>query len=444
MSRYKPYPQYKDSGIEWLGQVPEHWTTIRLKYIMVEKRKKIAPSLPCGAISFGNVVYKEAESIPVATRETYQEVLCGEFLINPINLNYDLKSLRTALSEIDVCVSPAYIVLDSGYEFEKSFLKYLLFCFDILHMKTLGAGVRQTITFNDIGNCYVCIPFLAEQCNIAKILDRETTRIDALIEKKSRFIELLQEKRQALITQAVTKGLDPKVKLKDSGVKWLGQVPEHWRITRLKYIMDKIVDCPHDTPEYSDDGEFSVIRTSDIGCGIIDFDKMKCVEQAEYKKRIKRCVIRPGDIVYSREGERWGFAAIIPEEKQACLGQRMMQFRCGKQIFSRYLMWQLNSDAVYSQGEIDTVETTSPHVNVATIRNFQLCLPPLLEQEKIAQHIDNKIGIMYAIENKIVQSMELLKERRAALITAAVTGQIDLRDSATGEEEILSIVNAAP
>ncbi|MEG6586845.1 restriction endonuclease subunit S [Dendrosporobacter sp. 1207_IL3150] len=430
MRLYKPYPTYMDSGVAWLGMVPEHWSIIRLRYLLAEKKRKVTPFLPCGAISFGNVVYKDSESIPTETRATYQEVLRGEFLINPINLNYDLKSLRTGLSEIDVCVSPAYIVLNTITDSDKRFLKYLLFCFDILHMKTLGAGVRQTITFEEIGGCYICLPSLSEQQIIANILDRETARIDTLIEKKARFIELLREKRQTLITQAVTKGLDSNAKMKDSGVDRLGQVPEHWAVTRLKFVAYKIIDCPHETPVYSDEGDFPVIRTADIGCGTIDFSRMKLVNNDEYEKRIRRCSLESGDIVYSREGERWGFAALIPPDIKACLGQRMMQFRCDKDIVPDYLMWHLNSDAVYNQGKVDIVETTSPHVNVETVRNYFLCLPPLLEQKAIVEYINSKIRDIDNIQYKIAKSIDLLKERRIALITAAVTGQIDLREAA--------------
>lgn len=439
MSRYKPYPQYKDSGIEWLGQVPEHWTTIRLKYIMVEKRKKIAPSLPCGAISFGNVVYKEAESIPVATRETYQEVLCGEFLINPINLNYDLKSLRTALSEIDVCVSPAYIVLDSGYEFEKSFLKYLLFCFDILHMKTLGAGVRQTITFNDIGNCYVCIPFLAEQCNIAKILDRETTRIDALIEKKSRFIELLQEKRQALITQAVTKGLDPKVKLKNSGVKWLGLVPEHWEVKRLKFI----ASIQTGVAKGKDNSERKVIevpylRVANVQDGFLDLSEVTTIEIPE--EELERYLLQPGDVLMNEGGDydKLGRGHVWSGEIAPCIHQNHVFAVRPHAVLPDWLNRFTSSTGAQFYFIIHSKQSTNlASISSSNLKELSVTAPPEKEQKTILKQLEIRLSRIDALITATQRSMELLKERRAAIITAAVTGQIDLRDSATGEGEIL-------
>lgn len=192
----RTYPEYQSAPDAWMGDVPAHWGLERMKYGLTEKTTKKGPDLPPGAISYGKVVTKDAEKIAPETRATYQEVLAGEYLINPINLNYDLVSLRTALSEMDVCVSPAYIVLRAIPEkVHPVFGNYVLHVFDVCHMKTLGAGVRQTITFKDIGQCVWPLPPMDEQVVIAKFLDRETNRIDGLIEKKTRFIALLKEKR---------------------------------------------------------------------------------------------------------------------------------------------------------------------------------------------------------------------------------------------------------
>ena len=144
------YPEYKDGGVEWLGEVPGHWELVRYKNVFDEKTSIAGTSHPPGSISFGRVIFKDGEFLHEPTRASYQEVLSGEFLINPINLNYDLKSLRTALSEIDTCVSPAYIVLTAKVATDKNYMKYQLHVFDLFHMKTLGAGVRQTIAFGDI------------------------------------------------------------------------------------------------------------------------------------------------------------------------------------------------------------------------------------------------------------------------------------------------------
>lgn len=200
----KRYEKYKDSGVKWLGEIPEHWEIRKLKWIFTEKKKVTNPTLNCGSISFGKVVYKDDEKIPEATKKSYQVVNKGEFLLNPLNLNYDLKSLRIALSEIDVVVSSGYIVLQNQIQIHKDYYKWLLHIYDILYMKTLGAGVRQTINFYDISESLLCLPGDEEQKAIAEFLDDKTTKIDQLIAIKEKEIDLLKERRQILIHELVT------------------------------------------------------------------------------------------------------------------------------------------------------------------------------------------------------------------------------------------------
>jgi len=268
----------------------------------------------------------------------------------------------------------------------------------------------------------------SETTQILDFLDRETAKIDALIAEQQRLIELLQEKRQAVISHAVTKGLNPDAPMKDSGVEWLGEVPEHWGLTRLKNATDLIVDCPHETPAYAEDGEFLVVRTADLDGGRLrDESDMKRVDVLEYTNRIRRASLEEHDIVYGREGERWGHAALVPLSSKFCLGQRMMQFRCGPNWEPEFLMWLLNSRAVYLQGALDTVGATSPHVNVATIRNYILPAPPRQEQAFIAGYLANAAAKHDLLIDESKVSSSVLQERRYALISAAVTGQIDVR-----------------
>lgn len=222
LNKYKPYESYLDTLVTWYQRKPSHWKCKRFKYNFIEKKKTSSIYLPAGAISFGKVVYKDEENLSQETKASYQEVLAGEFLINPLNLNFDLKSLRTALSDIDVVVSTGYIVLQNCVLLHPRFARWLLQQFDVSHMKTLGAGVRQTINYSDIGDSFFCRPSFDEQKIIATFLDYETAKIDNLIEKQQQLIELLKEKRQAVISHAVTKGLNPDVPMKDSGVEWLG------------------------------------------------------------------------------------------------------------------------------------------------------------------------------------------------------------------------------
>lgn len=243
----KKYDKYKDSGVQWLREVPEHWDVRKLKWIFKEKKKITNPELNSGAISFGKVVYKDDEKIPVATKNSYQVVNVGEFLVNPLNLNYDLKSLRIALSEIDVVVSSGYIVLQNKIEIDKNYFKWLLHIYDVFYMKTLGAGVRQTINFYDISESLLTIPTPLEQQSIAMFLDEKTAKIDQAIAIKEKEIELLKERRQILIQQVVTgkKVWDGKswikpTKTKDSGISWIGEIPEHWEVRTLRNTLRPI------------------------------------------------------------------------------------------------------------------------------------------------------------------------------------------------------------
>ncbi len=194
----------KESGVNWIGNIPDHYKLQKIKFLFIEKKSRPNSELSSGSISFGKVVYKNDESILESTKETYQEVLEGEFLINPLNLNYDLKSLRIAKSKINVVVSQGYIVLQILEGQNPEYFEYLLRKFDIVHMKSLGQGVRQTISFNNLKNELLVIPTLEEQKNIVTELHKRTEQIDHMCKVEEERISLFKEYRQSLISSVVT------------------------------------------------------------------------------------------------------------------------------------------------------------------------------------------------------------------------------------------------
>jgi len=196
--------EFKDSGIEWIGEIPKGWKLTRFEDILHKKKKKNNSLLDCGSISFGTIVLKNSNKIPIETKESYQEVLVGEFLINPLNLNFDLKSFRTAISTLDVVVSSGYIVLQSKKNIHKYYLRWLLHQFDISQMKTLSAGVRHTIHYDDIAKSLFYMPSIKEQIQISNYLDEKTQKIDNITQTISKKIELLKEFRKTLINDVVT------------------------------------------------------------------------------------------------------------------------------------------------------------------------------------------------------------------------------------------------
>jgi restriction endonuclease S subunit len=186
------------------SEVQTHWPDIKMKYIFNRKDKKQNMSIGCGAISFGVVVYKDSDRLPLETKMAYQEVLSGEFLINPLNLNFDLKSLRTAKSELDVIVSSGYIVLQGSSEYDSEYLQWLLRVFDVVKMKTIGGGVRQTVSFSDIGKCWIAVPQQDEQEAIAEYVKKTNNTVLNSKQAINKKIALLVEYKKSLVNEAVS------------------------------------------------------------------------------------------------------------------------------------------------------------------------------------------------------------------------------------------------
>jgi len=269
------------------------------------------------------------------------------------------------------------------------------------------------------------LPPLETQKRIAAFLDEKTARIDALIAKKQALLERLAEKRQAIITRAVTKGLNAAAPMKDSGIDWLGQIPAHWEVIKIKFATSHVVDCLHTTPTYDGDLIYPAIRTADVDRGVLLLDQARLVSQEVYDERIQRLKPVEGDVLYSREGERFGMAALVPPNIPLCLGQRMMMFRVVERFSPAYVMWTLNSDFIYQQVVVEAGGSTSPHVNIGDVINFPILNPPLREQCEIAEFIEEQRIYIEKMSEKVAASIAKLTEYRAALITAAVTGQIE-------------------
>lgn len=428
------YPEYQRAPDAWMGDVPAHWGLERMKYGLTEKTTKKGSDLPPGAISYGKVVAKDAEKITPETRATYQEVLAGEYLINPINLNYDLISLRTALSDINVCVSPAYIVLRAVPEkVHPVFGSYVLHVFDVCHMKTLGAGVRQTITFKDIGQCVWPLPPLEEQAAIARFLDQETGRIDGLIEKKTRFITLLKEKRAAVITHAVTKGIDPDAPMKDSDNAWLRHIPAHWVSVPIKHHVQLQSGFAFKAEAFGDTGT-PLVRMSNLKRGELDLSDAVRIPAGEENPEF---LLRTGDILLGMSGSigetgSLGNFSVVQEKDLPCLlNQRVGRFVfVSERVVPDYFKLILQSKSFLDPVFLTSTSTAQFNISPSQIGNVFMALPDVEEQIAVVDVVHAatlKIDSLIALTER---SIDLLREKRAALITAAVTGKIDVRTAA--------------
>tara|TARA_B100001059_G_scaffold210428_1_gene224061 strand:- start:465 stop:1769 length:1305 start_codon:yes stop_codon:yes gene_type:complete len=430
--RYKAYPEYRHSDVSWCGDVPIHWKDIKFKWVIEEKKKTSNPALPSGSISFGKVIYKNENSLAPETKASYQEVLSGELLINPLNLNFDLKSLRTALSTINVVVSTGYIVGHISKKLNSNYMRWVMHQFDVSHMKTMGSGVRQTINFTDIGNSTVSIAPINEQQKIASFLDHETAKIDTLIAKQEKLIELLKEKRQAVISHAVTKGLNPNAPMRDSGVKWLGEVPEHWSVIPNKRLFEL-------TPKKSQIES----RKKEL-CNFIPMDKLKQDYLALDEERLISTVF--DGYTYFEDGDVL-MAKVTPcfENKNMVVARGLKNgigfgsseiyvLRCNSKVSNDFIYYRLQEDTFMN---IATAAMTGAgglkRVPADMIMNFILALPPLEEQLKIVEALKEKLAVLDELSIKAFNAINLIKERKVALISAAVTGKIDVRDFAVEE-----------
>jgi type I restriction enzyme S subunit len=265
------------------------------------------------------------------------------------------------------------------------------------------------------------LPPLDERETIARFLDYKTKQIDDLIAKKEALIEKLDEKRTALISHAVTKGLDPSVPMKDSGIEWLGEIPEHWNILSIK-IFSEIYDCKHKTVSFVDDG-LPVASIAQVQNFYIDLSVARQTTKEEFADMIEGGrEPQNGDVIFSRNATV-GASAIV-RNNIFCMGQDVCLIR---PIKTNSILLNYNFRAFFIKSQIDTylLGSTFKRINVEEVKNMLICLPPLEEQEKIAKFIDKKTAEIDQQKAKIQKAIGLLKEYRTALITNAVTGKID-------------------
>lgn len=441
MSQYKPYSAYKDSGVEWLGEVPEHWELRKLKHMARFSGggtpTRDNPEFWNGDIPWVSPKDMKSEFIMGAEECITAAGLAGssssmvpaERVLMVVRSGILKHTIPVAINQVPVALNQDMkaIWLDSDYLSERFFLRWVQGLNDDLLKVWLKQGATvESIEQEYLADTLMPVPPVREREHIVRHLDRETARIDALVAKKTRLIELLREKRQALITHAVTKGLDPNVKMKDSGVEWLGEVPEHWELKPLKYIGSSIIGLTYSPDDVVGEGEgVLVLRASNIQRGQLVLGDNVYVRAAIPPA----LVTREGDIlICSRNGSRAliGKNALIGKEAAGhSFGAFTTVFRSASNQFVYYV---LNS-ALFKFQSGRFLTTTINQLTTETLNSFEIPLPPPIEQIEIAKWLDVNLETLDAVVARTERSIGLLKERRSALITAAVTGQIDLREA---------------
>jgi type I restriction enzyme, S subunit len=432
----KPYPEYKESGLPWLGKVPGHWEIRPTSgaFAPNHERNFGMKEKTVLSLSYGRIIIKPADKLHGLVPdsfETYQIVNPGDVVIRPTDLQNDHTSLRVGMVRDRGIITSAYLALRLKPGVSPQFGFQFLNAWDASKaIHGYGSGLRQNLDFSHFKRMPVALPPPEEQAAIARFLDWANGRLERAIRAKRKVIALLNEQKQAIIHRAVTRGLDPSVPLKPSGMPWLGDIPRHWRVWRLKFATEKIVDCLHATPKYSESGNYPAIRTADISPGIVHVAKAKRISARDHTTWTARLEPIEGDILYSREGERFGIAASVPAGVNLCISQRMMVFRIAREHNSNFVMWLLNCTSTYGQALQDVMGATAPHVNISTIRNYFLAMPAKQEQDLIVHYIDSETRPIDTTISRLEREIDLLREYRTRLVADVVTGKLDVREAA--------------
>jgi type I restriction enzyme, S subunit len=432
----KPYAEYKESGSQWLGAVPATWEVRNLRTLISKRTERNRADLPLLSVAREKGVFvrsltdaDENHNVIPEDLSNYKVARAGNLVINK------MKAWQGSMgvAPCDGIVSPAYFVFDfriANHAFGQRLLRSKPY---VAHFGQASDGVRVgqwDLSIPGMRQILVLVPPPEEQAAIVRFLDWANGRLERAIRAKRKVIALLGEQKQAIIHRAVIRGLDPSVPLKPSGIPWLGEIPQHWEVRRLKFVASRIVDCLHATPRYSDSGSHPAIRTADVSPGVVHLARAKRIASAEYVRWTARMEPQEGDILYSREGERFGIAACVPAGVKLCISQRMMVFRIGDDNCSAFVMRVLNSQSTYGQALQDVMGATAPHVNISTIRNYFLALPKKQEQEAIVAHVESETKPTDVAISRLEREIELLREYRTRLVADVVTGKLDVREAA--------------
>ncbi len=294
-----------------------------------------------------------------------------------------------------------------------------------------GAGGQKRVPDTFVRNFETAFPPLHEQTQIVTLLDRETAKIDTLVAEQRRLLELLKVKRQAVISHAVTKGLNSGAPMKPSGIEWLGDIPEHWDVLPLKRIVSiPITDGPHETPQFIDEG-IPFVSAEAVSSGSIDFSKVRaCISEEDNARYSQKYAPELHDIFMVKSGATTGVTAIVETRTDFNIWSPLAAIRCGHRAFPYFVLNFMRSRNFLEAVTLSWSFGTQQNIGMGVIENLSCTVPPMSEQKLITQYLMREIAKFAALTTQVQRAIELLQERRSALISATVTGQIDVRQLA--------------
>ena len=443
--QFKQYPSYKNSGVEWLGDVPEHWESNRLKKYLIERNEKNSPIKTDNLLSVtmyqGVIPVSEKQgnggNKPKENLENYKISYPNDIVLNSMNVIVG----SVGLNKYTGLISPAYYALYNrnknnnikffSYIFHNPFFQKGLFGLGngIMYKESEDGKlntIRLKIPMEKLNQVVLPCPSISEQNQIVAFLDTETARIDNLISKQEKLIELLEEQRKSIISHAVTKGLNPNAPMKDSGVEWLGEVPEHWNLKPIKFLAKtNQLTLAENTDEnyeiqYVDIG--SVSRTNGI-------EKIETILFKDAPSRARR-IVKDGDIIVSTVRTYLKAIAYIenpPKNLIVSTGFAVLN-PIRTVIFPQYAKFTFLAEQFIAEVIAKSKGISYPAITATELADIKIALPPLNEQKVILQYLLEENLKMNKLISKQNQLIEKLKEYRASIISHAVTGKIDVRE----------------
>ena len=451
------YPEYKDSGVEWLGEVPGHWETWKVAHAFGSIGSGTTPpsseehwydSVGTPWVTTGelreNIIFETSKSVTDAALEKFSALRihpAGSLVV----AMYGATIGRLGILGVDAVTNQACCVLSSPRHLDIAFTYYWLQGFKqiIIDLFSTGGG-QPNINQDTVSSLRIPAPGLPEQTAIATFLDRETAKIDALVAEQEKLIALLQEKRQAVISHAVTKGLDPNVPMKDSGVEWLGEVPGHWEIKSIRHILEAIGDVDHFMPASVEKG-VPYLMTGDLKefASEVDFDGCKQVSDDDYIRLSKRIKNSRGDVIMARYATI-GTSMYVDIDIDFLVSYSCVTLKTHYSKMPGLYLFKYMKSIAFLQGIENKINAnTQGNVGIQDLQSTKIAVPPIHEQTAIATFLDRETSKLDTLTAEARSAITLLQERRTALISAAVTGQIDVRGLVGGANAPDSIAASA-
>ncbi len=447
----KPYVQYKDSGVEWIGEIPEGWDLKKIKHVTEDKglvRGPFGGSLKVDSfVESGYKVYEQKNAIykskhlgsSYISQSKYHELI--RFSIKPHDFIMSCSGtigkshlIRGDYEEGIINQALLIIRLDTSRGIYHSFMSILMDSWGFQKQiidNSQGGAMKNLVGIDIFKNIKISLPPLPEQQHIVTYLDQKTTQIDGLIDKKTRKIELLKEYRTSLINQVVTKGLDPNVEMKDSGVEWIGEIPVGWKTLNFHYYIKLRHGYQFRDFDFTESGIRIVKITQLHRDGYLDISNCSFIDSTRLDS-FTDIVIKDNDILMCLTGGTIGKIIRVGQVKEPLLqNYRVGHFSSNNsnKITHEYVYWIMNSSVVRSQIFYHIRETGQPNIGMEDFSKMKICLPPWKEQSMISDYLDQKTQeIDQSIETE-EKKIEHLKEYRQSLISNVVTGKIDVRDT---------------